>query len=109
MIMPLADDNTGRRTVPFVTFALIAVNVLVFVLFQGIGQNDDFTYAFSCVPREIVTGEDIVSRDQEIQHPVTKQTIVLPGLKPTPGSVYLTLLTSMFMHGGIMHLLGNML
>ena len=30
-------------------------------------------------------------------------------LQPTPGSVYLTLLTSMFMHGGLMHLLGNML
>ena len=30
-------------------------------------------------------------------------------LQPTPGSVYLTLLTSMFMHGSLMHLLGNML
>jgi membrane associated rhomboid family serine protease len=30
-------------------------------------------------------------------------------LQPTPGSVYLTLLTSMFMHGGLMHLFGNML
>jgi membrane associated rhomboid family serine protease len=33
----------------------------------------------------------------------------IPGLQPTPGSVYLTLLTSMFMHGGWAHILGNML
>jgi membrane associated rhomboid family serine protease len=33
----------------------------------------------------------------------------VPGLEPTPLSVYLTLLTAMFMHGGMMHLLGNML
>ena len=33
----------------------------------------------------------------------------MPGLQPTPGRVYMTLLTSMFMHGGIAHLLGNML
>jgi membrane associated rhomboid family serine protease len=32
----------------------------------------------------------------------------VPGLQPTPLSVYFTLLTSMFMHGGLMHLLGNM-
>src|SRR6185369_123154 len=37
------------------------------------------------------------------------QTIHIPGLGPTPGSVYFTLFTSMFMHGGFMHLGGNML
>jgi membrane associated rhomboid family serine protease len=36
------------------------------------------------------------------------QQITIPGLQKTPISVYLTLLTSMFMHGGIAHLLGNM-
>jgi membrane associated rhomboid family serine protease len=37
------------------------------------------------------------------------QRITVPGLQRTPGSVYLTLLTSMFMHGGIAHIFGNML
>jgi membrane associated rhomboid family serine protease len=35
--------------------------------------------------------------------------IEMPGLQPTPVSVYLTLFTSMFMHGGIAHIAGNML
>jgi membrane associated rhomboid family serine protease len=39
----------------------------------------------------------------------TGQRLNIPGLQPTPGSVYLTLLISMFMHGGWAHLGGNML
>jgi membrane associated rhomboid family serine protease len=109
MVMPLADDNTDRRIFPVVNYALIAANVAVFVLLQGFGQNDAFTFAFSTVPREIMTGQDIVTPDRVVKHPVTKQELTLPGLQPTPLSVYLTLLTSMFMHGGIAHLLGNML
>ena len=40
---------------------------------------------------------------------MTGQRLQVPGLQPTPFSVYLTLITSMFMHGGIAHLFGNML
>jgi membrane associated rhomboid family serine protease len=109
MVFPLADDNTGRRIIPVANYVLIAANILVFVFLQGMGTNDRFTYAYSTVPREIVTGKDIVTEDRELQHPVTKQRIMVPGLQPTPLSVYLTLLTSMFMHGGIAHIFGNML
>ena len=109
MIMPIGDDNTGRTIRPFVTYALIAANILVFVLFQGMGGNDKFTYSFSTVPREIVTGEDQVTADRDVEHPITGQPVSVPGLQPTPISVYITLLTSMFMHGGIAHLLGNLL
>ena len=63
MVFPLYDDNTGRATTPFVNYALIALNILVFVVFQGIGTNEQFTYAFSTVPLEIITGQDIVSAD----------------------------------------------
>ena len=108
-MFPLGDDNSDRRSTPLVTWALIAANVLVFVLLQGLGTNSDFTYAFSTVPAEIVTGKDVVTDDQVAEDPVSGQRFQVPGLRPTPGSVYLTLLTSMFMHGGIMHLLGNML
>jgi membrane associated rhomboid family serine protease len=109
MVMPLSDDNSDRLTTPFVNYAFIAVNLLVFVFLQGIGENQQFTFAFSTVPREIATGKDIETPPRELQHPVTGQTIEIPGLQRTPGSVYVTLLTSMFMHGGWAHLLGNML
>ncbi len=107
--MPIGDDNTGRTITPFVNYLFLAANILVFVVFQGLGENEKFTYSFSTVPREIVTGEDQVTEDRQVQHPVTGQQVTVPGLQPTPISVYITLLTSMFMHGGIAHLLGNML
>lgn len=109
MVFPLYDDNTDRTTSPIVNYILIALNILVFVVFQGIGTNDRFTYAFSTVPQEIVSGEDIRTADRIVEHPQTGQQLQIPGLQPTPGSVYLTLITSMFMHGGIAHLFGNML
>ena len=59
MVFPVSDDNTGRTRTPYVTYLLIALNVLVFVFLQGLGANERFTYAFSVVPEEIRTGEDI--------------------------------------------------
>ena len=110
MVFPIGDDNTGRTTTPLVNYVLIAANVLVFVLFQGLGTEDNrFTYAWATVPREIVTGRDVVTPDRVVRVEPTGQRLRIPGLQPTPGSVYLTLLTSMFMHGGLMHLFGNML
>jgi membrane associated rhomboid family serine protease len=108
MVFPLYDDNTGRLTTPFVNYALIAANILVFVLLQKLGTDTDFTYSFSTVPLEITTGVDQVT-EGPIVDLATGQRVQLPGLGPTPISVYITLLTSMFMHGGVAHLLGNML
>jgi len=105
MIFPIGDDNTDRTTTPILNYVLIAINVLVFVLLQGGGTNDKFTYAYSTVPQEIKTGEDI-ARPVPIEVGDQRGTI---NLQPTPPTVYITLLTSMFMHGGWMHLLGNML
>ena len=107
-MFPLSDDNSDMRIRPVVNYSIIALNVLVYVLFQGGGTNDSFTYAWSTVPAEIRTGKDIVSEDKTIVDRRSGQEFTAPGLKPTPGSVYLTLLTSMFMHGGIAHLLGNL-
>ena len=110
MVFPLFDDNTGRHRFPFVTYAFILINVLVFIFPQRMGDKpgDKFTYAFSTVPKEIVTGEDVVE-SYRIDHPITKQPMGEIDHQPVPLSVYLTLLTSMFMHGGWAHLLGNML
>lgn len=105
-MFPLGDDNRDRRRLPIVTWSLIALNVLVFVLFQGVGANERFTMAWSAVPAELVTGRDVVTEPQVARDPATGARYEIPGLQPTP-FVWLTLLTAMFMHGGIAHLLGN--
>src|SRR5688572_2775032 len=99
MIMPLYDDNTGRRRTPYVNYTLIAINVFVFVFFQEIGANTDFTYAFSAVPYEIMTNIDLVD-DVPVVDPRTGQREVIPQRR-VPAPVVLTLLTSIFMHGGL--------
>ncbi|MFO7446656.1 MAG: rhomboid family intramembrane serine protease [Ignavibacteriaceae bacterium] len=108
MLFPVGDDNRDRHITPYFNYLFVALNVLVFIYFQGCGTNERFTYAYSTVPAEIVTGEDIVTDDRVFQDPLTGETFAIPGLQPTPLSVYLTLFTSMFMHGGFAHILGNM-
>ncbi|MDI3339474.1 MAG: rhomboid family intramembrane serine protease [Sphaerobacter sp.] len=90
-MIPIGDDNRGRRTTPFVNYSLITVNVLMFLyeLSLPMDQLEAFIYRFGVIPAEITTGVD------------------LPPVVPLP--VYVTLLTSMFLHGGWAHLLGNML
>jgi membrane associated rhomboid family serine protease len=107
MVLPLGDDNSDRRTTPWVNYVLIGLNIFVFFFFQRMGESD-FTYKFSTVPEEIVTGKDVVTNDRIVVDPLTGQKFEAPGLKPTPVSVYFTLLISMFMHGGLAHLAGNM-
>ena len=106
-MFPIGDDNSDRHIQPIVNYAFIAVNVLVFLLLQQLGGNDAFTYAFSLVPREITSGTDITGviefKDAagkilgEVQH------------YSTPLPVYFNFLSSMFMHGDIMHIFGNMM
>ena len=108
-MIPIGDDNSDRRITPIVNYLLIVANIVVFVLLQGMGGNDRFTYAFSTVPQEIVSGKDVVTRSHTVTDPASGQTFEQPGLGHTPLSVYLTLLVSMFMHGGIAHIAGNML
>src|SRR5712692_9469264 len=109
MLFPIGDDNTGRTTTPVVNYLLILINVVVFVFLQGLGSNDRFTYAFSVVPERIVTGDDRPIPDRIMIEPLTARPVRVPGIPSTPVSVYLTLITAMFMHGGIAHIFGNML
>ncbi|MCA9140653.1 MAG: rhomboid family intramembrane serine protease [Planctomycetales bacterium] len=110
MVLPIGDDNSDRTSFPVVNTILIAINVVVFVLFQGLGENSDFTRTFATVPAEIVSGQDVVTEDQVVTMATSQgpQQVLVPGLQQTPIPVYLTILTAMFMHGGIAHLLGNM-
>ena len=109
MVFPLYDDNSDRTITPWVNYAIIGLNIFVFVFLQQLGSNDQFTYSFSTVPREILTGHDVVTSAHRVVDPVSGQVLTIPGLGPTPISVYITLFTSMFMHGGIAHIAGNML
>jgi membrane associated rhomboid family serine protease len=113
MVFPVGDDNTDRRLFPFVTIALLIANVFVFVVLQGMGANEDFTMAYVQVPAEIISGHDVVTEPSVQRIPVPGgqgqvMEVTVPGLKPTPVPVWLTLLTAIFMHGSIMHLAGNM-
>ena len=107
MVFPLYDDNSDRTIVPWVNYAIIALNVLVFVFLQKLGSDTGFTYSFSTVPAEIMSGHDVVTPARVVEY--AGQRVLIPGLGETPFSVYLTLFTSMFMHGGIAHIGGNML
>jgi membrane associated rhomboid family serine protease len=109
MILPLKDTNYDRTLTPFINYLLIAANVLVFVFFQKLGENEKFTLGYSCVPAEIVTGKDIVTKDEKVFDRETRQYYTVPGLRESPQPVYITILSSIFMHGSIAHILGNML
>ena len=79
-MLPLGDDDSARRTVPLVTYALIALNVLFF--FVELSGGNAFIDKWAFVPRRFLAN---------------------------PAADFLTLFTSMFMHGGWAHLGGNML
>ncbi len=99
MLFPIGDDNSDRHITPYVTYVLIALNVAVFVLLQL--PNDAFTYGYSVIPAEILSGRDFTEAI-----PIGRSQIPqAPG--PTP--IYLTILSAMFMHGGWAHLGGNLL
>ncbi len=108
-MFPISDDNSDRHITPYVNYIFIAINFFVFLFLQGMGTNYLFTYAFSTVPTEILTGVDIVTTGEILRDPQTGQTFQMPGLQATPIHPWLTMITSMFMHGGWGHLLGNML
>lgn len=81
-MLPIRDRNPGR-TFPYVVYLLIGLNVGIFfleLLMQGLGQLDAFIWRWSLVPQRLLQTGDFV-----------------------------TLFTSMFLHGGFMHIFGNML
>jgi membrane associated rhomboid family serine protease len=79
-MFPLGDDDSQRRTLPVVTFALIALNVLVF--FIELSAGDAFVEAWAFVPAQF---------------------------SAAPAANAITIVSAMFLHGGWMHLFGNML
>jgi membrane associated rhomboid family serine protease len=112
-MLPIGSDDSDLRSPPIATYLLIAANLFVFVVLQQFGFNAKFTYSYSLVPYEFLSGHDLVTVEGYLVD-LTKQEIVGElgygirlGISPRP--VYLTLVTSLFMHGSLLHLLGNML
>lgn len=100
-LFPIGDDNRDRHITPYITYALIALNVLVFLFLQI--PSDAFTYGHAVVPFEILSGRDLTQ-------PVTPEGARFPiPQAPSPEPVHLTILWAMFMHGGWAHLGGNLL
>ena len=105
MIFPIGDDNSDRASVPVINYLLIVINILVFIFLQGATGDNQFTASYATVPEEIRTGRDVKGTVRI--NVGTEEARITLGETPSP--VYITLLASMFMHGGWMHLLGNML
>jgi len=90
-MIPISDDPPPRRSFPFVTLTLIAINVVVFIYELSLGSGIDSLFrAAGVVPQEFMVHQD------------------LPPAAPL-NNYYTTLITSMFLHGGFLHIGSNML
>ena len=88
-MIPLRDENPARTT-PYVVYVLLAANILAFVYNGTMGPHTRNPLAgFELVAAELVTGRDVGP--------------------PTPIAPWLTIFTSMFLHGNLLHIGGNML
>lgn len=101
-MIPLGDEGTPmRRGFPIVNITIIVINIVMFMLQM---TSDAITYGWSLIPLEITTGQDLTGPERI---PGTNETLVL--YEAPLGMPYLTLFTSMFMHGGLLHIGSNML
>ena len=93
MIFPIGDDQVKGGAYPAVSYSFIILNVVVFI-YQL--TYLPFTLGYSAIPFEILNSVDLTGTVNEVPQ------------APGPRPIQLTLLFSMFMHGGWMHLIGNM-
>ena len=100
-MFPYHDENETLRT-PIVTIGVIAACVGAWVLVQGAGAEE--AAARSVCNFGLIPGELTESVRPGTGFPMSEELVCLTD----PGPQYLNVLTSMFMHGGWMHLLGNM-
>src|SRR5438034_4148778 len=107
MIFPIGDQNEpGGRRAP-VTLLIILANFAVFLLLQlpeSGKERQPITYGYSTIPYEITHNVDLVG-PKEITVGGERGLI---DEEPGPRPIWLTIFTSMFLHGGWLHILGNM-
>lgn len=112
-LIPIHDENP-TRSLSWLTLALIALNVIAFIMEPSFGsppaprdaasaeafcRTTTFFYRWGTVPREITSGN-------QVPFPIEGCP---SGIEVGDKSIYLSLLTSMFLHGGFLHIAGNML
>jgi rhomboid family protein len=103
-MLPLRDNIPTGRTA-YVTYALIAANVLVYFFWQRGG----FTFGDPSNAHYICQLQGYAAIPREVTHPGTQVLIANGCPNPPTASPYVTVFTAMFMHGGLLHLGGNML
>jgi membrane associated rhomboid family serine protease len=80
LIIPIGDDNRFRRTIPGITYSLVLINAIIF--FLELAGGDPFIEKWSFIPARFLAD---------------------------PGADFITIFSSMFMHAGWLHIIGNML
>lgn len=118
MVIPIHDINPIRR-VPVVTYALIVLNVVIYFFGPGFGDNglpegapdacrqDAFVQHYAAIPRELTRNEQLEPTRVQLEFGDGK-SVLCPAAE-FDKSPAVSALTSMFLHGGLMHLIGNML
>ena len=100
-MFPIRDDNPQLR-IPIATYAIIAVNVAVWVFVQGLGSNPALVE--SICQLGLIPGELLGTVPAGTQFPLGPGAVCRLG----GGGTWYTLFSSMFMHGGWMHIIGNL-
>ena len=104
-MFPIRDINPTRTT-PIVTVVIIAINVLVFFGWQpqtGTADEVEFLYENAAIACELTEGEALTVDEIRREDCGAGGSVAFPDK-----NVYLATLVSMFLHGGLLHLLGNM-
>jgi membrane associated rhomboid family serine protease len=115
----IGDQSHHNGRWPWVTGSLVAANVVMFLVQVVLGEP--FTNGFSLVPKEITELRDITKKERVkvkvhdayrdrhgIVHNETREEVFYINHYPGPFPIVLTLFTSMFLHVGVGHLIGNM-
>jgi membrane associated rhomboid family serine protease len=100
-VFPIRDDNPHFLT-PYATFALIALNTAAWVFLQGLGMEP--MLSSSVCRLGLIPGELLQTVPAGVRFPVGPDSVCVLGDTRS----WYTPLTSMFLHGGWLHLIGNM-
>jgi membrane associated rhomboid family serine protease len=118
VVLPVHDVNPTRRT-PVVTYLLIAVNVVAFlfspVAHHVVGESPQadacrqavFFDKYAAEPKELLSNQQLPPHRFVLNS--GNRRFECPTPKPFRKTPFLSVLTAMFLHGGWLHLLGNML
>ncbi len=118
-MFPFSDASLHHRTLPYVTMGLISLSVLVFLYEMTLGgvgtvtgsssqDLDIFFFKWGFIADELTSNQPEIIRDTVIERRFS-EIVVLRQVYETPILPVFTIFSSMFIHGGFMHLAGNMM